>query len=157
MIGANVMRNFAVTLDDARSRFWLDDQRDESALLACTHAKAAPAEVSYVEADYLFVPGKAEHKPGGSWSTPGPLSGRCPSRSSPSCRRLTPAGAGRLLPPAAVGTFWAQLTAVGALEVAGHKVEHIVTRTIDDAMIPTPSWTRPFWACFPPGICGISS
>ncbi len=35
--------------------------------------------------------------------------------------------------------------------VAGHKVEHIVTRTIDDAMIPTPQLDAPFLGVLPTG------
>ena len=152
VIGANVMRNFAVTLDDARSRFWLDDQRDESALLACTHAKAAPAEVPYVEADYLFVPGKAEHKPGWFLVDTGASLGAMPKSVFAELQAAHPRPAlDGFYTPAAVGTFWAQLTAVGALEVAGQKVEHIVTRTIDDAMIPTPKLDAPFLGVLPTG------
>ncbi|MCC6899704.1 MAG: PDZ domain-containing protein [Polyangiaceae bacterium] len=152
VIGANVMRNFAVTLDDQRSRFWLDDQRDEDALLACAHAQGKPVAVSYVEADYLFVPGKAENKPGWFLVDTGASLGAMPKGVFSELQAAHPRPAlDGFYTPAAVGTFWAQLTAIGALEVAGQKVEHIVTRTIDDAMIPTPKLDAPFLGVLPTG------
>lgn len=152
VVGANVMRNFAVTLDDARSKFWLDDQRDEAALFACAHANGSPVEVDTVEADYLFVPGKAEHKPGWFLVDTGASLGAMPKSVFAELQAAHPRPAlDGFYTPAAVGTFWAQLTAVGALEVAGQKVEHIVTRTIDDTMIPTPKLDAPFLGVLPTG------
>ena len=152
VIGANVMRHFAVTLDDQRSRFWLDDTRDEAALLACTHTTGSPVEVEYVESSYLFVPGKAEDKPGWFLIDTGASLGAMPSSVFDALDAAHPRPALQgFYTPAAIGTFWAELTSVGSLEMAGQKIEHIVTRTVTDDMIPAPKLDGPFLGVLPTG------
>jgi hypothetical protein len=152
VVGANVMHGFAVTLDDQRSRFWLDEARDEAALLACQHAKGAPVEVKYVEDGYLFVPGKAEGKAGWFLVDSGASLGAMPKSVFAELQAAHPRPAlDGFYTPAAVGTFWAQLTSIGVLEVAGQRVEHIVTRTITDDMIPASKLDAPFLGVLPTG------
>jgi membrane-associated protease RseP (regulator of RpoE activity) len=38
-----------------------------------------------------------------------------------------------------VGTFWSDVATIGYLEVGGVKVDHILTRTVDDGVLPPPA------------------
>jgi hypothetical protein len=141
LVGTNVMGRFAVTLDRQRQRFWLDDEPDEASLGACAHVVGDPRTMEFVEDDYLFVQGRAELTSGWFLLDTGASLGAMPESTfeilQSAHERPTVQG---FYTQAAVGTFWADLTAVGFHEVSGLRVDHIVTRTMDDDMIPVPEF-----------------
>lgn len=155
VLGTNVMGRFVVTIDRSRMRFWLDRERDDASLLACAHVQADPVEVDVTRTDYLYVPGRAEDQPGWFLLDSGASLGAMPDSVFDALQAAheRPAVQG-FYTPAAIGTFWARLTAVGSLEVSDHAVRHIVTRTIDDDMIPSPNFPEdePFLGVLPNGF-----
>lgn len=152
LLGADVMGQFVVTLDDARSRFWLDDTRGEAALAACAHVNGAPAEVAWVEDDYLFVPGNAEGHAGWFLIDSGASLGAITKSAFEVLQAAHPRPAlSGFYTPAAAGTFWAELTSIGYLEVAGLRVEHLLTRTVDDDLVSIPALDGPFLGMLPTG------
>lgn len=139
-VGTDVMEHFVVTLDASRARFWLDDARDETTLLACSHVAQQPVETAWVEAGYLFVPGDMEGRSGWMLVDTGASLGGTTKTTFDLLQSAHPRPAlGGFYTAAAVGTFWSQLAGVGYLEVAGRRIEHIITRTMDDNVVPTPS------------------
>src|SRR5262249_9280923 len=60
IVGSNFAYKFAVSVDYPRSRLWLDDVRDEAALLACPHVEGSPAFVDFTVSSYLYVQGHLE-------------------------------------------------------------------------------------------------
>jgi len=155
VLGTSVMGRFVVTIDRGRSRYWLDMERDDASLLACDHVAADPVDVEVLRTYYLYVQGSAEDRPGWFLLDSGASLGAMPDTVFDELQgaRERPALEG-FHTPAAIGTFWARLTAIGSLEVGGHEVGHIITRTIDDDMIPAPSFTdeEPFLGLLPNGF-----
>jgi hypothetical protein len=140
IIGGDVMKGFAVTLDFSRKRFWLEPIRDESALLGCAHVSGAPVEVTWIQQSYLFVPGKMDSAEGWFLVDSGASLGAVPETifSQIDAAAPRPALEG-FYTPAAIGTFWSLLSTAGRMEVAGHAVEHLALRTVDDGVIPVGS------------------
>ena len=154
ILGTDIMGRFAVTLDFSREVFWLDDARDEAALTACEHVRREPVEVPYLLANYLFVSGHAEGLEGRFLVDTGASLGAMPNTIFDRLQEASerPALEG-FYTPAAIGTFWARLTAIGSLEVAGQRVEHILTRTVADDLIPVPDFDgEPFLGVLPSGF-----
>lgn len=137
IVGADVMGDYAVTLDAMRSRFWLDETRDDASLLACDHVDRDPAEAPMAISGYLYVRGSAEDEAGWFLVDSGASLGAMPDGifDTLQARRERPY-LGGFHTPAAIGTFWARLTTIAHLEVAGRRVEHISTRTLPDELLP---------------------
>lgn len=141
ILGADVMGTFSVTLDVARERYWVELDRDEAALLACTHVARTPTELEYLLEDYFFVPGHAEA-----------ISGWFLVDSGASLGALTDPVVDQLLleaprpflenfyTPAGIGTFWARLLTVGHLEVGGLDVRRILTRSVPTRLLQGPTF-----------------
>jgi hypothetical protein len=153
VLGTDVMGGFAVTLDVSRKRWWMDAARDEAALLACDHVDRDPVDVPYEAQDYFFVPGSAEGLAGWFLVDTGASLGAMPDAIFDTLDAAHPRPSlGGFYTPAGIGTFWARLTAVGELEVAGRRVGHIVTRTVTDDLIPPPVIDdQPFLGVLPTG------
>ena len=154
VIGGDVMGRYAVTLDPMRSRFWLDETRDDAALSACDHVEGDPVETDVVINQYLYVRGAAEDEDGWFLVDSGASLGAMPDGifDTLQARRERPY-LGGFYTPAAIGTFWARLTTVAHLEVAGRRVEHITTRTLPDRLLPTPVFSdgQPLLGVLPSG------
>jgi hypothetical protein len=153
VLGTDVMGAFAVTLDVSRQRWWMDDTRDEAALIACDHVERDPVDVAYEAQSYFFVPGSAEGLAGWFLVDTGASLGAMPDAIFDTLDAAHPRPAlGGFYTPAGIGTFWARLTAIGNLEVAGRQVGHIVTRTVADDLIPAPELDgKPFLGVLPTG------
>jgi hypothetical protein len=139
IVGSDFAYKFAVTVDYPRSRFWLDDVRDEAALLACPHVEGSPAFVDFTMASYLYVQGHLEGTAGWYLVDTGATFGAVPNTVFDQIDTAKPRP---LLPgfytPAAVGTFWARLSTLGAVETGGKTVSRILLRTIDDNLLANP-------------------
>ena len=153
ILGADVMGGHSVTLDVKRGVFWMEAARDESDLLACDHVEKNPVDVPYVYQHYFFVPGKAEGLEGWFLVDSGASLGAMPSGVFDTLQAKAPRPAiGGFYTPAGIGTFWAQLTTIGSLEVAGRAIKNITTRTIPEGMIPLPQLEGgPFLGVLPNG------
>lgn len=140
IIGGDVMKGFAVSLDFSRKRFWLEPTRDEDALLGCTHVSGEPVEVEWIQASYLFVPGKMDSADGWLLVDSGASLGAVPESVFTQIDTAAPRPALEgFYTPAAIGTFWSKLSTVGKIEVGGLAVEHLSIRTIGDGAIPVSS------------------
>jgi hypothetical protein len=139
IIGSDFAGRFAVSIDYPRSRFWLDDTLDEATLAACAHVEDKPTIVDAVLDYYVYVPGQLESKDGWFLLDTGASFGAVPKSIFAELDAAKPRPA---LPgfytPAAVGTFWAQLSTVGSMETGGQSVSKIVVRTIDDGILGSP-------------------
>jgi hypothetical protein len=140
IIGADVFGKTALTIDYPRSRLWMQPERDEASLLACTHVEAKPAEVPFVKSYYLFVEGKAEDASGYFLIDTGASFGAMPDSAFDLLNAAHPRNALKgFYTPAAIGTFWARLGSVGSYEVGGKKVSRILVRTMTDGLLgPAP-------------------
>ena len=139
VIGTDVMRNFIVTVDPLRNVYWLDTERDEAALLACTHVDGDPVDVVYLEQDYLFVPGKVEDLEGWMLVDTGASLGATPDPHFDALQATAPRPVlDGFYTPAAIGTFWARLATLGSMEVAGKRIDRILTRTLPGDLLPSP-------------------
>jgi hypothetical protein len=131
-----------LTLDYPRKRFFIDpalDDAREADLRACGHVKGAPATVDAIHDLFLHVKGTAEGKPGWFLVDSGASFGAMRKGFFASIDKAHPRPSiGGFYTPAAIGTFWARLATVGSLEVGGHEVRHIVTRTMDDKLLSPP-------------------
>lgn len=131
-----------LTLDYPRKRFFIDaalDDAREADLRACAHVAGKPATVDAIYDLFMHVRGTAEGKPGWFLVDSGASMGAMRKSAFAALDQAHPRPSlGGFYTPAAVGTFWARLATVGALEVGGHAVRHIPTRTIDDALLPPP-------------------
>ena len=133
------MRTMVVTIDPMRGRYWLDSARDEAALLACEHVAGDPATVPYLEQDYLFVPGSVETLDGWLLVDSGASLGATPDVHFDALQATAPRPAlTGFYTPAAIGTFWARLSTLSSMEVAGRRVDRITTRTLPANLLPAP-------------------
>jgi hypothetical protein len=128
-----------LTLDYPRKRFWITTEIGDANLRACTHVRGAPALVDAKVEDYVYVKGSAETTPGWFLVDSGASLGAMPFGVFDTLQKANPRAAlDGFYTPAAIGTFWAQLTSIGYLDVGGLRVENILTRTLDDDLIAAP-------------------
>ncbi|APR79551.1 Hypothetical protein A7982_04898 [Minicystis rosea] len=130
ILGTDFLGAFALSVDYARQRLWLDDTIDEASLRACDHVEGDPATVAYTTHDYLMVPGSLEGVSGTFLLDTGASLGLVPDAMFDSLSTAHPRPAlDGFYTPAAAGTFWSRLSTLGTMEVGGKKVDHITTRT----------------------------
>jgi predicted aspartyl protease len=128
-----------LTLDYPRQRFWITSDMADRDLRACTHVRATPVVVDAKNQAYVYVRGSAEGMPGWFLVDSGASLNAMPNKIFDELTAAHPRPALQgFYTPAAIGTFWARLTTVAWLEVGGFKVENIVTRTMDDDLVPPP-------------------
>lgn len=128
-----------LTLDYPRSRLWIEPELNEPALAACDHVAGKASTVDATYEDFLYVRGTAEGRPGWFLVDTGASMGALTKGvfAELDAKHPRPSLTGYYT-PAAIGKFWARLTTVGYLEVGTHKVEHVLTRTTDDKLLPSP-------------------
>jgi hypothetical protein len=152
ILGTEVLGDHVVTIDRQRARIWIDDELDEPALAACTHVSKTVTHASVTIASHLYVQGRAEDVDGwfvvDSGATLGAITK--PVFDDLQARHPRPALSG-FYTPAGIGPFWADLAAVGSLEVGSMRVEHVTVRTVPVGLLPAPSMT-PFLGLLPNGF-----
>lgn len=152
VVGADLFGVYIVSLDVQRRRYWLDEVRDEPALLACGHTAGRPVEIGFIHDNYDYLPGRAEGIEGWFLLDSGASLGAMPD---PIVDQLLAANPRPTLEnmytPAAIGIFWARMLTVADLEVGGLTVRHITTRSVPSGLlpvVPTPD-QRPFLGVLP--------
>ena len=143
----------ALTLDYPRSKIWIDDALDEPALLACDHVAGKPFVTPYKTNGNFFVQGTLEDVDGWFLVDSGATLGAVPDDVFDALNAAHPRPAlDGFYTPAFVGTFWARMTAIGAMHVGPLEVDHVVIRTIDKGMLPTPDTTTKLLGLLPSGF-----
>jgi hypothetical protein len=143
----------SLTLDYPRSKLWIDDALDEPALLACDHVAGKPFVTPYKANSYFFVPGKLEDVDGWFLVDSGATLGAVPDDVFDALNAAHPRPAlDGFYTPAFVGTFWARMSAIGALHVGDLAVDHIVIRTIDKGLLTPPDATTKLLGLLPSGF-----
>jgi hypothetical protein len=139
IVGTDFAGKFAVTLDYPRTRLWLDETRDEAALMACSHVEGKPAIVDAILDYYVYVPGHLESKEGWFLVDSGASYGVVPKPVFDDlvAKKPRPSLPG-FFTPANIGTFWADLSMVGTMETGGQTVSGILVRTVDDGLLGSP-------------------
>ena len=142
----------ALTLDYPRSRFWIDDAIDEASLLACPHVAGKPTVAPYETNGNFFVQGKLEDVDGWFLVDSGASLGAVPDDVFDALDAAHPRPAiDGFYTPAFVGTFWARMTAIGAMHVGDLEVDHIVIRTIAPGLLEPPNATSKLLGLLPSG------
>ena len=136
-----------LTIDYPRKRFLIDAKLDadrDADLRACDHVKGAPATVDAIHEYFLHVRGSVEGKQGWFLVDTGASLGATRKSVFAAIDQANPRPSlGGFYTPAAVGKFWARMATVGSMEVGGHEVEHVLTRTIDDKLMTPPKGIAP--------------
>jgi len=137
VIGTDVLGSFALSIDFARERVWLDDAIDEPSLQACSHANPDAPIVHMVTQDHFFVEGALEGQPGWFLVDTGASLGLVPEDVFADLEAASARPSlGGFYTAAAIGTFWARLTSLGTMEVAGQGVYGVLTRTAPPGLLP---------------------
>jgi hypothetical protein len=155
IIGTDVVGTFAVTVDYQRARFWLDESRDEAALLGCTHASGTPKVVGFMLESYVFVPGAIESTEGWMLVDTGATYGGVPQTMFNTLVAAAPRPfLTGFYTAAPGGTFWADLGALGSAQTAGLKVEHLIARSIPNSYVAHGAFPdgKPFLGLLPSGF-----
>lgn len=140
-VGARVLN-----VDYPRLRVWIDAARDEAALAACTHVGAAHETAFQVTGGHLYARGAIEGMSGWFLIDSGASLGGTPKSTFAALQAAHPRPAlSGFWTPAAVGQFWAQLAPLATIEVAGSRVEQILTRTMDDDILPRKKFMDGAW------------
>lgn len=152
VVGADLFGVYIVSLDVQRRRYWLDEVRDEPALLACGHTAGRPVEIGFIHDNYDYLPGRAEGIEGWFLLDSGASLGAMPDPIVDQLLAANPRPAlENMYTPAAIGIFWARMLTVADLEVGGLTVRHITTRSVPSGLlpvVPTPD-QRPFLGVLP--------
>lgn len=152
VVGADLFGVYIVSLDVHRRRYWLDEFRDEPALLACAHTVGQPVEIGYINDNYDYLPGRAEGIDGWFLLDSGASLGAMPDAIVDRLLTANPRPTlENLYTPAAIGTFWARMLTVSDLEVGGLTVRHITTRSVPSSLLPaiSPPDGHPFLGVLP--------
>ncbi|MGE0791581.1 MAG: PDZ domain-containing protein [Sandaracinaceae bacterium] len=153
VFGADIFGDYAVTIDVDRARFWIDDAIDEDALLACSHVAGNPTTVQAVNAGYFYVPGNAEGLEGWFLLDTGASLGAMPDSTFDAIEAANPRPyLSGFYTQAAIGTFYARLAPVARLEMGDLGVDHILTRTVRDDLIPPAPGGGTFLGVVPTGF-----
>lgn len=139
VLGADVFGHFAFTLDYLRGRMMLDESVDDAALAACQHIES-PREWVPMKTigGALYVQGNMEDVAGWLLLDTGASFGVLTSSTYEALAAKRPRVAlSGFYTPAAIGTFWAKLTAVERVEVGGLGAAHVLSRTVDDGLMPS--------------------
>lgn len=136
VLGGDVFRDYALTVDYPRSVVMLDEALDEATLAACPHVEPAAPWTSFTMNGDLYVKGSMEATDGWLLLDTGASLGVVTETTFAALSAARPRPAiGGFYTPAAAGTFWAKLTTIGSITVGGVRVEHLVTRTADDEIL----------------------
>ncbi len=128
-----------LTIDYPRRRLWITSEMADRDLRECKHVRGTPVVVDAKNESYVYVRGTAEGLPGWFLVDSGASLNAMPNGVFDALEAAHPRPALEgFYTPAGIGTFWARLTTVAWLEVGGLKVENIVTRTMDDELVPPP-------------------
>jgi hypothetical protein len=152
IIGTDVLGEHVVTIDRQRERIWIDDELDDASLGACTHVSKTVTRASVIHASYLYVQGRVEDIEGWFLVDSGATLGGIPKPifDDLQARHPRPVLSG-FYTPAGIGPFWADLAAVGSMEVGSMRVEHITVRTVPVGLLPAPPMA-PFLGLLPNGF-----
>jgi hypothetical protein len=155
IIGADLVGDLVVTVDRARARIWLDEVVDEPALAACAHVAPGARWLDLEVADYLYVQGRVEDVDGWFLVDSGATLGAVNQSVFDDLQRRHPRPAlTGFHTSAGIGSFWAMVAAVGAMEVGDGalRVEHITVRSVPDDILPPPPATGAFLGLLPNGF-----
>jgi hypothetical protein len=141
VLGMDFIGDHMLTIDYPRLKWWVEAERNDAALLACDHVEGKPEEVPYIRRQYLFVRGGIESLDGWLLVDSGAsLGGTLKSTfATLDAKKKRPALTG-FYTPAAIGTFWAELTTLGSVRFGSHEVRSVLTRTVDDELLSAPKF-----------------
>lgn len=153
VIGTDLLGDFALTLDYQRQRFWLTEGIDEASLLACRHVEGAPSSKELIHTSHMFVEAEVEGLAGWLLVDTGATFGVVPESVFAELDAAAPRPSLMgFYTQAAIGTFWARLSRIGAMRVADQSVSGILIRTIPDGMLPDEPSAEPLLGVVPSGF-----
>ena len=139
VLGMDLLADYAITFDYPGGRFWLGDD-DDADLRACDHVHGNPV-FSGLQAygGYLWTKGAMEGYGGWMLLDTGATLGAVVDTAFEvlTARAARPTLQG-FYTEAIIGTFWADLAALGEISVAGRSVEAPLVRTIPEFQLPPP-------------------
>ncbi len=140
ILGMDVLGHRVIHFDYPRGRFWLAEEIVEGDLQACTHLEGDPSTVPLSPyAGYLFTTGRVEARDGWFLLDTGASLGAITESTWAALRREAPRPAMQgFYTQAIIGTFWADLTALGSITVGEREVASVFSRTIPDDELPHP-------------------
>jgi hypothetical protein len=151
IIGNDLFVGKVVTVDYGRRQFWAADTLDEAALAACSHVAGSPQSIAFQrDSGYLYVKGSVDGVQGDLLVDTGASLGAIEQFVVDQATGENPAVEGLQL-DAMIGTYWSSYMLFQKMTVGTLAVEHLVTYTLPDGALPSPSGGKTL-GCLPYGF-----